>query len=94
MPPLDTITLSVLIGAILGPINAWQASGAPATPWHAVSAGVKALVIGGLAGTVVAAVALVVFDRWPLAVLLVGSAALSYFLSRRRREQLARYSSS
>jgi hypothetical protein len=88
--PFDIITVSVLVGAIYGPICAYQASAQPAQPWTSVPAWLRLLVIVGLAGTVIFPVVLVAIGRWPLALLLVVSSGVSYLGSRYRRRMYAR----
>ena len=89
-PPIefDWLTIAVLTGVVYGPINAWQAAAQPAKPWSEVGTGIRALVIGGLALTVVAIVVLVAIGRPILAALLAVSAAASYLLARSRRARL------
>lgn len=89
MPPLDMVTLSVLMGVVGGPIAAWQSAAQPARSWDEVPSSTKALVIVGLVGTVAAVVALIVVDRWLLGVLLAASSVLCFSIGQFRRRKLS-----
>jgi hypothetical protein len=83
--PFDIITISVLVGAIYGPIAAYQASARPAQPWASASIWIRLLVIVGLSGAVIFSAVLVAIGRWPLALALVVSSFVSYLGARHRR---------
>ena len=83
----DALTTFVLIGAVYGPIAAYQAAARPARPWASVPARLRLLVIASLSLTAIGIVVLAAIGRWPLALLLAVSSGLSYFVARRRRAQ-------